>query len=64
MLSFEQCKEILNSEEKKYTDEEVKIVMNMIQLLVKADIELLHKLQTNNGQESNHLLAGQHHRTG
>ena len=60
MLSFEECKEILNSEEKKYTDEEVKIVMNVIHLLVKADIELINKIKNDKRKEGNYLFPRKH----
>ena len=44
MISFEEAKKILNNEGEHYTDEEVKFVMNIVGIIVKADIDRFHKV--------------------
>ena len=59
MLSFEKCKEILNNEEKKYTDDEIKIIRNFLYQLGHFDY-LNFKRKEN--AKSHHLHKGKHRR--
>lgn len=58
MLSFEQCKKILNSEEKQYSDTEVTTIKDLLNRLAKADLELFRQMQYENRKKSNHLFKG------
>jgi hypothetical protein len=53
MLTIKECREILNEEKRKYTDEEVKAIRDFLYKLGLLNIEIIkHKLKEN-GQESN-----------
>jgi hypothetical protein len=53
MLSNERCKEILNKKEKKYTDEQVQQIKDVLYQLAKADVELFKRLRNENREKSN-----------
>ena len=58
MLSFEQCKKILNSEEKQYTEQEIIEIRDILNQLAKADVKLFKQLQYERREKSNNLFKG------
>ena len=53
MLSNERCKQILNQKEKKYSDQEIQFIKDILYQLAKADIELFKRLRNGNREKSN-----------
>lgn len=41
MLSFEQCKKVLNANNEHYTDEEIKLIMEFIKHWAKINSEMI-----------------------
>ena len=64
MLSFERCKQILNSEGNNYTDEQIKNISEFIYQLAKVDVEFFKKSQNEKRQKSNSLQSGINNRAG
>lgn len=56
MLSFEKCKKILNKNSEKYSDEEIKQIMSLIDLWAKINsrtiINHLHKIKNEKGGDN------------
>lgn len=57
MISFEKCKKVLSSHERKYSEDEIKIIMNFLQQLALFEYEQHKKRKQENGK-GNHLHAG------
>jgi len=58
MLSFEECKKILNSEEKQYTDQEIIEIRDILNQLAKADVNLFKQIQYEGREKGNNLFKG------
>ena len=56
MLSFEKCKKILNKNSEKYSDEQIKEIMSLIDLWARINsrtiINHLHKLKNEKGSNN------------
>ena len=63
MLSIEKCKQILNSEKRKYSEEEVIIIKDTLYQLAKADVNLFKYIRNGKSEKSNTLLPGINNRT-
>jgi|TARA_B110000211_G_C14067969_1_gene548568 hypothetical protein len=46
-MGFNEAKHILNSKEEKYTDEEVKGILQLLQVFVKQDLKQLQNEKSN-----------------
>lgn len=63
MLSLEICKKILSSQDRKYSDDEIKTIMNVLEQLAYFEYTSHKSKKVKNGS-GNYLHKGKHRRTG
>ncbi len=63
MISFEKAKKILSSQGRNYSDDEIKIIMNVLQQIAYFEY-ISHKNKNKRNGTGNYLHKGEHRRTG